>query len=86
MTSPCRCEHWQTCPTCFPQGFDEHSRRLPAKQVTADDTALLQRASNDLHMILGSYGRLLHPHDRARIEKTIAALSERLEPKTKESK
>ena len=25
----CKCEHWQTCPTCYPQGFDVEGNRLP---------------------------------------------------------
>ena len=27
----CKCEHWQTCPTCYPQGFDEHGARKPVE-------------------------------------------------------
>ena len=25
----CKCEHWQTCPTCRPQLFDADGNRLP---------------------------------------------------------
>ena len=27
----CSCEHWQICPTCYPQGFDEHGVRKPVE-------------------------------------------------------
>ena len=27
----CSCEHWQTCPSCYPQGFDEHGARKPVE-------------------------------------------------------
>ena len=28
----CDCEHWEICPTCFPQGFDENGNRKPAER------------------------------------------------------
>ena len=28
----CDCEHWEICPTCFPQGFDEDGNRKPAER------------------------------------------------------
>ena len=27
----CKCEHWQTCPVCYPQGFDEAGNRKPVE-------------------------------------------------------
>ena len=27
----CKCEHWQICPTCYPQGFDEQGVRKPVE-------------------------------------------------------
>ena len=28
----CDCEHWEICPTCFPQGFDEDGNIKPAER------------------------------------------------------
>ena len=28
----CDCEHWEICPTCFPQGFDKDGNRKPAER------------------------------------------------------
>ena len=28
----CDCEHWESCPTCFPQEFDEDGNRKPAER------------------------------------------------------
>lgn len=46
-------------------------------QVEADE-ALLRQAENDLHMVRGGYGKALHEKDIARLDRTIAALQERL--------
>lgn len=27
----CKCEHWETCPVCYPQGFDESGTRKPVE-------------------------------------------------------
>ena len=31
----CSCEHWQTCPSCYPQGFDEHGARKPVEILSS---------------------------------------------------
>ena len=57
MKRKCRCEHWQTCPVCYPQGFDANGKRLPIKSnpLTGDlhkqqqaDEALLRQALDAL--------------------------------------
>ena len=40
------------------------------------DEALLTQAVNDLHMILGGYGKLLHENDRARLKATAEKIED----------
>ena len=42
----CKCEHWQTCPTCYPQGFDEHGARKPVEIPSSREE--LQREITEL--------------------------------------
>jgi hypothetical protein len=36
----CKCEHWQTCPTCYPQAFDSEGNRLPPKPTPLEAAKL----------------------------------------------
>ena len=40
------------------------------------DEALLSQAVNDLHMILGGYGKLLHENDRIRLKATAQKIED----------
>lgn len=42
--SKCQCEHWQTCQTCYPQGFDDEGNRIPAKPYKHRDELLDENA------------------------------------------
>ena len=42
----CKCEHWQTCPICYPQGFDEHGARKPVEIPSSREE--LQREITEL--------------------------------------
>ena len=42
----CKCEHWKTCPTCYPQGFDEHGARKPVEIPSSREE--LQREITEL--------------------------------------
>lgn len=44
MKRKCRCEHWQTCPVCYPQGFDANGKRLPIKSNPLTDEQIIQLA------------------------------------------
>lgn len=39
----CKCEHWQTCPSCYPHGFDTNGERVPPAKI-----AMLGAKRNDL--------------------------------------
>lgn len=33
MTTECKCEHWQTCPSCYPKGFFQNGGRIPTAKI-----------------------------------------------------
>lgn len=41
----CKCEHWETCPGCYPQGFDESGTRKPVEIPPTRDE-MLERIKN----------------------------------------
>ena len=41
----CKCEHWETCPVCYPQGFDESGVRKPVEIPPTRDE-MLERIKN----------------------------------------
>lgn len=41
IAKKCNCEHWEICPTCYPQGFDEQGVRKPVE--TPPSREALQR-------------------------------------------
>ena len=36
----CKCEHWQTCPVCYPRGFDRDGNRKPVEVPPTRDEML----------------------------------------------
>ena len=40
----CKCEHWQSCPTCYPRGFDEQGNRKPVEIPPSRDELLARIA------------------------------------------
>lgn len=42
----CKCEHWQTCPTCYPQGF-ANGERIPPGRI-----AMLGAKRHDLSALV----------------------------------
>lgn len=43
--SKCRCEHWESCPVCYPQGFDIHGGRIPSKPYKTREELLVDNAA-----------------------------------------
>jgi hypothetical protein len=59
----CRCEHWQTCPICYPQAFDADGNRLPI------EPSPLEKAKSRIEELLFVECRILE------IEQQIDGLS-----------
>lgn len=68
------------CGICWcPYDEDGKCGCKPVKVIDpAADEALLRQIENDLHMVRGGYGKVLHEKDKERLDKSIAAIKERL--------
>lgn len=50
--------------------------RYAAAIMLRQQHATLRQAENDLHMVRGGYGKVLHEKDRLRLDKSLAAIKE----------